>query len=115
MSSSIRFGARLCVLSLLAAAVALSAGHANAAIIYWDGTGTGWDAAASWDDGLGVDPPSWPIAGDVATFSTAAVITDQIVNLNAAQAADGLDFLAATTTATTLLGGSGDQTRMALA
>ena len=95
-----------CILAAALAAL-LGAHVASAAAIYWDGTGTGWDAVASWDtavDGTGGDPALIPGAADVADFSINTLNTAQTVNLNGDQAALGLVFLG-TNTATTLLQG----------
>ena len=93
----------------LAAALAalLGAPSAEAVNIYWDGTGTAWNVAASWSSASGaITPDVLPTTADIATFSTSTVTTLQTVDLNAAQSVLGLSFLG-TNTATTLLQGGG--------
>ena len=87
-------------------AAILAASSLQAATIYWDGTTpAGWDTAANWStvyNATTPNPVSAPGSGDLALFSVAN--TAQVVNLNAAQAAQGLYF---TNTGTTLLEGGG--------
>ena len=96
---------------LAAALVGLLSAHAaQGAIIYWDGTGTAWNAVGSWSSVAGAatpDPAAVPGVNDTATFSISTLTnTAQTVNLNAAQSVLGLSFLG-TNTATTLLQGGG--------
>lgn len=100
---------------ILAGSIAalLAVQSAHAATIYWDGTGTGWDAVASWDtlvDGSGGDPGAIPGSADVANFSINSVNSAQTVNLNANQLAAGLIFLGTNTATTALLGGGTNRT-----
>ncbi|MEI6674374.1 MAG: autotransporter-associated beta strand repeat-containing protein [Verrucomicrobiota bacterium] len=96
--------------SLAAALAALLAAHsAQAASVYWDGTGSSWSAVGSWSNAVGVttNPTAIPGTSDIATFSINTLTnTAQTVNLNAAQSVLGLSFLG-TNTATTLLQGGG--------
>jgi autotransporter-associated beta strand protein len=87
----------------------LFAYSAQAANIYWDGTGTAWNAVGSWSTVVGAttDPAAIPGTADIATFSISTLTnTAQTVDLNAAQSVLGLRFLG-TNTATTLLQGGG--------
>ena len=101
---------------LLATAIAalLVAHSALAADIYWDGTGTDWGAAGSWDTapgGGGGDPAAVPGSSDIADFSVSSITnTAQTVNLNGDRSAQGLVFLTTNTAATSLLGGNADRT-----
>jgi autotransporter-associated beta strand protein len=79
--------------------------------LYWDGSGSGWDAPTSWSTASGAttpDPATAPGANDVAVFNTTNLNTAQTINLNAAQAAMGLAFNSTGTV--TLQGGGSDQT-----
>jgi autotransporter-associated beta strand protein len=72
-----------------------SPGTATAATIFWDGTGTSWNNAASWstvNNATTPDPLAPPGASDIATFNITSVTTAQTVNLDAAQSALGLVF-----------------------
>jgi len=96
----------------VAVASLLAAGAAGATTLYWDGTGTGWDAVGSWSTALGAATPNpsvVPGASDIANFSINTIVsTDQTVNLNGDQSAQGLIFLGTNASPTTLLGGSVD-------
>ena len=68
---------------------------ARAANIFWDGTGTSWNAASFWSTASNAttpDPAAKPGAGDIANFNISTVNSAQTVNLDAAQAALGLVF-----------------------
>jgi autotransporter-associated beta strand protein len=70
-------------------------GTATAATIFWDGTGSSWNNAASWStvsNATTPNPAAPPGAGDIATFNITSVNTAQTVNLDAAQSALGLAF-----------------------
>ena len=104
-----RCGGRAATPVAAAIAALLGAHTAQAASIYWDGTGNSWSAVGSWSNAVGVttDPVSIPGTSDTATFSISTLTnTAQTVNLNAAQSVLGLSFLG-TNTATTLLQGGG--------
>lgn len=67
----------------------------EAANLLWDGTGTSWNNAASWSlfsNATTPNPAAKPGASDTAIFNIETVNTAQTVNLNAAQAAQGLFF-----------------------
>jgi len=86
----------LCLLGL----AALSSPQANAATIYWDGTGTAWGTNTFWSTASGAttpNPAAAPGIADLATFNISTVNTAQTVNLGAAQSALGLDFLSSGT------------------
>lgn len=105
----------LVTLAVVASAVGFMGGTRalNAATIYWDGTGTGWNTISSWSTAVGAttpDPVAVPGASDIATFSINTVNTAQTVNLNANQSALGLVFLGTNASPTTLLGGGTDRT-----
>ncbi len=82
--------------------------RAQAANLYWDGTGTLWSTAGFWSTDAGAttpDPGAGPVAADTAFFNISTVNTAQTVNLGSAnQAATGLVF---NSTGTTLLQGGG--------
>jgi autotransporter-associated beta strand protein len=68
---------------------------ASAAILSWDGTGTGWNVASSWSTDQNAptpDPASPPGASDIASFNISGLNTAQSVNLDAPQLALGLIF-----------------------
>jgi hypothetical protein len=73
--------------------------------LYWDGTGTSWNAVGSWGTAAGgsTDPAAVPGASDVAYFSS--LTTAQSVNLDANQAVTGLYFGAANTATTVIQAG----------
>jgi autotransporter-associated beta strand protein len=81
---------------------------ANAATLFWDGTGTGWDNVGSWSE-VDVDsipdPLAVPGAGDIATFVATTALAAQTVNLNANQSALGLATSTANLFLTTIRGG----------
>ncbi len=63
--------------------------------IYWDGTGTTWNAVSDWSTASGAttpDPLAVPGALDFAIFNATTVNTDQFITLDAAQSALGLIF-----------------------
>ena len=94
--------------ALLVAAVLVTPIRTMAATLFWDGSGTGWNAAASWStasDAALPDPSSPPGSGDLASFSISSVSLAQTVNLNAAASASGLTFNSPG--ATTVQSGSG--------
>jgi len=100
---------------LLIVAVAVNIGLlprcASAAIVSWDGTGTGWNVASSWSTDQSAstpDPATPPGANDLADFNISTVNTPQTVNLNAAQAAAGL--LVDSTGSVLIQSGSGTNT-----
>ena len=84
----------------------LAASSAQAATIYWgNSTAAGWDSVANWStvyNAATPNPSAVPGASDLAVFSVNN--TAQVVNLNAAQSAQGLFFA---NTNTTLLEGGG--------
>lgn len=91
----------------------LSAAKVRAASLYWDGSGTVWNATASWSTAVGAttpDPAAVPGAADEANFSISTITTAQTVNLNANQSALGLIFLGTNTAATTLQGSGANRT-----
>ena len=66
---------------------------------YWDGTGTSWNTASNWSILNNVTTPDHAspprnVPGQDAYFGITTVNAAQIVNLDAAQAADGLIFTA---------------------
>ena len=74
-------------------AMAAMSRPASAAAIYWDGTGTSWNDTASWSTASGAttpDPATVPGSGDDVTFNISGLNTAQVVNLDAAQAANSL-------------------------
>jgi|GEM_PF-3682677 len=63
--------------------------------LYWDGSGTSWNAVASWstDSGSVVpNPASVPGSGNTAVFNILGVTSAQTVNLDADPNAAGLTF-----------------------
>ena len=59
---------------------------ARAANIFWDGTGTSWNAASFWStagNATTPDPAAKPGAGDIANFNISTVNSAQTVNLDA--------------------------------
>lgn len=83
---------------------------ADAADIYWNGVGTGWDSTADWSTVPGAttpNPGAVPGASDTAIFNITTVTSNQTVNLNAAQSAQGLTFN--NTGTTSLQSGGGNQ------
>ena len=92
-------------------------GWAAAANSYWDGTGTSWDTPLLvhvWQLET-PDPLAKPGASDIAFFNITTANSPQTVNLDAAQAALGLNF---TSTGTVLIessaGGSATRLRSAV-
>jgi autotransporter-associated beta strand protein len=87
---------------VLGAAVAAAMGAAaHADTIYWDGTGTSWNVAASWTtnpDAATPDPAAIPGAGDDVVFSANGVASNQTVTLGAPQSAASMTFNNANTT-----------------
>jgi autotransporter-associated beta strand protein len=70
---------------------------AQAANIFWDGTGTSWNLTGPWStssssNSILFDPPAPPGSGDIANFNISTVNMPQTVNLNANQSALGLVF-----------------------
>jgi autotransporter-associated beta strand protein len=106
------FKLRLFLAGFTAAALSSQATRADA--IFWDGSGSAWDAVGSWDTdnmGTGGNPVAVPGASDIASFCTDVVTGDQTVNLNANQSALGLDFIPTPAPYNvTLLGGGVDRT-----
>ena len=98
--------------SLTVASVTFLFGHTvQAANIYWDGTGTGWNAVGSWSTSPAAttpDPGAVPVAADAAIFSISTLSGFQAVSLNGNQAVTSLSFSSTATGGVTLLGGSGD-------
>ncbi|HYO09377.1 MAG TPA: autotransporter-associated beta strand repeat-containing protein, partial [Tepidisphaeraceae bacterium] len=97
---------------LILAAAALSAlgaigtRSAGAATLYWDGVSSGWNLPASWSTASGAttpDPATVPGIGDDAIFNIAGANANQIISLNANQAANSLTF---NSTGTTLIQGN---------
>jgi hypothetical protein len=124
MSNAHRISARVFSVTValaIAALAALIGGQAQAGTVYWDGSGTGWDATASWStasDATTPDPDTVPGSGDDAVFNITTVNTAQIVNLNADQAINSLTFNSTGTVALqgggtnwTLRTGTGDRQR----
>src|SRR5438309_2098506 len=73
----------------------LLAASASAANLYWDGTGTTWNAVAPWSTASTAtipNPVAIPGSSDVANFNISTVNSSQTVNLDAAQSALGLIF-----------------------
>src|SRR5439155_13544871 len=107
--------ARVQGVAVAAAAVAsaLSPAMASAANLFWDGTGTTWNATGPWSTSSSssnpaFDPAAKPGASDVANFNISSINSPQTVSLNAAQAAAGLVF---SSTGTVLIqSGSGTNT-----
>jgi autotransporter-associated beta strand protein len=86
---------RLSELVALVSTSILSPELVVAADKYWDGTGMSWNNASSWSTSLNTptpDPAAKPGASDIAFFNIKTVNSPQTVDLNAAQAALGLDF-----------------------
>jgi len=84
---------------------------ARAEVVYWDGSGSGWDAAANWSTASGAatpDPGAAPGSDNDVVFNISPVNTAQTVNLNGDQAAHSLTN--STTGTVTLLGGGTDRT-----
>lgn len=74
--------------------------------IYWDGTGTDWQAVASWSTlstATSPDPSAVPGGTDIAHFNISTVNSAQTVNLNGDASAMGLVVL--NTSTTTFQGG----------
>ncbi len=95
-----RLSLRFCSLISLYGLGLLGADKSQAADIYWDGTGTSWNAVASWSTLSGAadsNPPNVPGSADIAFFNISTVNTPQIVNLNGAQSALGLSFTSSDT------------------
>ena len=96
--------------SILAGALAgiLAASSVHAATIYWDGTTpAAWGTASNWSTVYNSWTPvsaAAPGSGDLAVFNRQNVNTAQVVDLSAAQAAQGLYFAS---TNTTLIEGGG--------
>src|SRR5439155_4492652 len=107
--------ARVQGVAVAAAAVAsaLSPAAASAASLFWDGTGTTWNAAGPWStspssSNPAFDPAAKPGASDVANFNISTINSAQTVSLDAAQSAAGLTF---NSTGTVLIqSGSGSNT-----
>jgi hypothetical protein len=88
------------------------AGQSAQAAVYWDGTGTGWDSTGSWSTASGTttpDPSAVPGIADDVTFDITGV-SNQTVNLNAAQSAKSLTFAGTAGTTTLQGGGTANQT-----
>ena len=86
-------------------------GTAAAGTVYWDGTGTGWEAAGNWSTGSGAttpDPETAPGAADDVVFNISTLNTAQTVQLNGDQSAKSVTN--STTGAVTVLGGGADRT-----
>jgi fibronectin-binding autotransporter adhesin len=85
---------------------------ANAATLYWDGTGTSWNDNAYWSTDPAAatpDPPAKPGGSDVAVFSIDGVSGAQVVTLDADQAASKLAVRDVATGGVTLTGGGTDR------
>ena len=96
-------------------AVLILSHSAQAANIYWDGTGTSWNSVGSWSTSISTttDPGSVPVSGDNAIFNTNGVNALQTVNLDANQSVGGgggLSFNLNSTGGVTLQGGGTDRT-----
>jgi autotransporter-associated beta strand protein len=80
---------------------------ASAATIFWDGSGTSWNAVGSWSTvytATTPDPAAVPGVADTALFNISTVNSAQTVYLGGNQSASALTF--SNTSTTTLLGGS---------
>lgn len=110
--SASRRGEPAILKSVLTLPILLGLGSATSAgTIYWDASGTGWDAASSWSINSAAttpDPAAPPGSVDVATFNISTVNTNQTVNLNADQSAAGLVF--GSIGSVSLLGGGTNRT-----
>ena len=83
----------------------------SGAVVYWNGSGTSWNSTTSWSTNSSAstpNPTAVPGSGDTVTFNITSVNTAQTVNLNAAQAAQGLVFNS--TGSVTLQGGGTNRT-----
>lgn len=83
-----------------------------AATIYWDGTGTSWNAVGSWSTSISAttNPAAVPVAADTAIFSVNGVNALQSVTLDANQAVTSLSFNLNATSGVALTGGGTDRT-----
>jgi fibronectin-binding autotransporter adhesin len=82
--------------------------------IYWDGTGTTWNAVASWSTATAAvtpNPGAVPGVLDEAVFNISTVNTNQTVSLDANQSIRNLTFRS---TGTTLLQGGGTNRTLSL-
>jgi autotransporter-associated beta strand protein len=82
--------------------------NADAATLYWDGTGTSWSSVGSWstvDSADTPDPAAVPGAADIATFVVPTAVTAQTVNLDGTQSALGLATNVSNTFLTTIRAG----------
>ncbi len=98
-------------LTVAAAFFIVAVPHAFSGAVYWDGSGTGWDAVGSWSTASGAttpDPLVAPGSGDDVVFNITSVNTAQTINLNGNQFANSITN--STTGAVTLLGGGTDRT-----
>lgn len=91
-------------------AAVLFSQSASALDLYWDGTGTSWNSLSSWSTVAGAeipDPLAIPGATDLAIFNISTLNTNQVINLDANQAASGLSVLSIGTV--TIQGGDQDR------
>jgi len=98
-------------LAVAAAVFFVVAPRAFSGVVYWDGSGTGWDAVGSWSAASGAttpDPSLVPGSGDDVVFNITSVNTAQTIILNGNQLANSITN--STTGAVTLLGGGTDRT-----
>jgi len=92
--------------------VGIAGQSAQATVIYWDGTGTGWDTKGNWSTSSTAatpDPSAVPGSADDVNFNISGV-NNQTVNLNAAQSAKSLTFAGTAGTTTLQGGGTANQT-----
>lgn len=89
---------------------ALASVPAQAATLYWDGSGAAWNTVTSWSTDSGAttpDPSAAPTASDDAVFNISTVSANQTIGLGGAnQAANSLTF---NSTGTVTLGGGGNR------
>jgi fibronectin-binding autotransporter adhesin len=98
-------------LVLLSGSFAMLPRSVAATNILWDGTGSSWNSVSSWSlfsNATTPNPAAKPGAADTAIFNIEIVNTPQTVNLNAAQAAQGLFF--SSTGSVTIQTGTGTNT-----
>jgi len=108
-------GARLGTFArpLAVALALLGGGAAQAATLFWDGTGTSWAPAEGWsavETADTPDPAAAPDAADVAAFSVDGVSSLQAVTLGASQAAAMLSVRGSAAGGLVLTGGGTDRT-----
>lgn len=87
---------------------------AAGATLYWNGTGTSWNATASWsttNSTTGPNPTAVPGSGDEARFSASGAAATQAITLDANQAANSVVLV---TGGTVTLSGGGTNRALSL-